>query len=106
MPTGRTEGQDHAPRLGLEEGSEVELSDAGPSFVVTPSSTPSLDVLLAAITDENLHAEIDTGPGKGQEAWRAPSTPPSAATQCGSTSRRGRAMSRTVGMAALPAALA
>jgi antitoxin MazE len=59
----------YARDLGIEEGSEVELSVAGPSLVVTPSSTPSLDALLAAITDENLHAEIDTGAGKGREAW-------------------------------------
>jgi antitoxin MazE len=59
----------YARDLGVEEGSEVELRVDGPSLVVTPSSTPSLDALLAAITAENLHAEIDSGPGKGREAW-------------------------------------
>lgn len=59
----------YARDLAIDEGSEVELSVAGPSLVVTPSTTPSLDVLLASITDENLHAAIDTGPGKGREAW-------------------------------------
>ena len=59
----------YARDLAIDEGSEVEVSVAGPSLVVTPSSTPSLNALLAAITDENLHAEIDTGPGQGREAW-------------------------------------
>jgi antitoxin MazE len=59
----------YARDLAVEEGSEVELRVDGPSLVVTPSATPSLDALLAAITEENLHAEIDTGAGVGREAW-------------------------------------
>ena len=59
----------YARDLGVDEGSELELRVDGPSLIVTPSSTPSLDSLLAAITDENLHAEIDSGPAKGREAW-------------------------------------
>ena len=59
----------YARDLAIDEGSEVEVSVAGPALVVTPSSPPSLNALLAAITDENLHAEIDTGPGQGREAW-------------------------------------
>jgi len=59
----------YARDLAVDEGSEVQLRVDGPSLVVTPSSTPSLDALLAAITDDNLHTEIDTGPGKGREVW-------------------------------------
>ncbi|MFU8889992.1 MAG: AbrB/MazE/SpoVT family DNA-binding domain-containing protein [Trueperaceae bacterium] len=59
----------YARDLSVDEGSEVELRIDGPSLVVTPSSTPSLEALLAAISDDNLHAEIDTGPGQGREAW-------------------------------------
>ena len=59
----------YARDLSVDEGSEVELRIDGPSLVVTPSSTPSLEALLAAISDENLHAEIDTGPGRDREAW-------------------------------------
>ena len=59
----------YARDLAVDEGSEVQLRVDGLSLVVTPSSTPSLDALLAAITDDNLHAEIDTGPGKGREVW-------------------------------------
>jgi antitoxin MazE len=59
----------YARDLAVDEGCEVELRIDGPSLVVTPSSTPSLDALLAAITEENLHAEVDAGPGRGREAW-------------------------------------
>ena len=59
----------YARDLSVDDGSEVELRIDGPSLVVTPSTTPSLEALLAAITGENLHAEVDTGPGQGREAW-------------------------------------
>jgi antitoxin MazE len=59
----------YARDLSVDDGSEVELRIDGPSLVVTPSTTPSLETLLAAISDENLHAEVDTGPGQGREAW-------------------------------------
>jgi antitoxin MazE len=59
----------YARDLSVDDGSEVELRVDGPSLIVTPSSTPSLDALLAGITDENLHAEVDTGPCVGREAW-------------------------------------
>jgi antitoxin MazE len=59
----------YARDLSVDDGSEVELRIDGPSLVVTPSTTPSLEVLLAAVTDENLHAEVDTGPGRGRESW-------------------------------------
>jgi antitoxin MazE len=59
----------YARDLAVDEGSEVELRVDGPSLVVTPSSTPTLDALLAAVTEENLHAEVDTGPATGRESW-------------------------------------
>ena len=33
------------------------------------SDSPSLDELLGAITEQNLHGEIDTGAAIGAEAW-------------------------------------
>ena len=59
----------YARDLAVDEGSEVELRVDGPSLVVTPSSTPCLEALLAAITDENRHEEVDTGASKGREVW-------------------------------------
>lgn len=55
----------------LENGSEVELTIEDGRLVITPlaESPFSLDDLLAGITAENLHGEVDTGPSRGGEAW-------------------------------------
>jgi len=39
--------------------------------VITPLPVPSvtLEHLLAGITEENMHEEVDTGPSVGREAW-------------------------------------
>ena len=60
---------DFAAELGLEPNSSVELSLLGKSIIVCPSSRPPfrLDDLLAGVTDDNLHGEIDTGPAVGRE---------------------------------------
>ena len=33
------------------------------------AETPSLEELLAGITEQNLHREIDYGPAVGKEVW-------------------------------------
>lgn len=55
----------------LEQGSEVDLSLVKGRLVITPVGKPSytLDSLLAAVTTENLHGEMGTGPSVGKEAW-------------------------------------
>jgi antitoxin MazE len=60
-----------AAETALESGSEVELTLDGGRLVVTPisSATYTLDDLLAQVTPDNLHAEVDTGPTTGDEAW-------------------------------------
>jgi antitoxin component of MazEF toxin-antitoxin module len=30
---------------------------------------PNLDALLAQVTEDNLHREVDTGAAMGNEAW-------------------------------------
>ena len=40
--------------------------------------TYNLEDMLARITDENLHPEVDTGPPQGNEAWSDDSIPGSA----------------------------
>ena len=59
-----------AERSRLAEGTEVEIAVEDGRLVVTPiSPTPSLDDLLARVTDENRHGEVGTGPAVGREAW-------------------------------------
>ncbi len=60
-----------AAEAGLEQQTEVEVSVIDGTLVVRPYPEPSvsLEDLLAQITDENLHEEIDTGPSVGREIW-------------------------------------
>lgn len=60
-----------ASQIGLESGSPVRLSlrNMEPVVVPSPRSRLTLDDLLAQVTEENLHAEADTGPAVGGEEW-------------------------------------
>lgn len=60
-----------ANEVGLDNGSAVALTLEEGRIVVTPATPPpfTLEDLLARVTDENRHGEIDTGPGVGNEAW-------------------------------------
>jgi antitoxin MazE len=55
----------------IEQGSTVEVSLESGKIVFFPVVEPevSLEELLAGVTAENLHSEIDTGTAVGQEAW-------------------------------------
>lgn len=55
----------------IEQGSTVEVSIESGKIIVFPVAQPevSLDDLLAKVTADNLHSEIDTGSGVGREAW-------------------------------------
>jgi len=56
--------------LQLSEGTEVEImADAG-SLVITPVSRGvALLDLVARITPDNRHSEVDSGRPRGREAW-------------------------------------
>jgi antitoxin MazE len=59
-----------AKKACLHEGTEVELTVTNGSLVVTLAGEDlSLDEMLAQITEENRHDEIDWGPAVGKEAW-------------------------------------
>jgi antitoxin MazE len=60
-----------AEEAGLEEDSAVELSLEEGKLVIVPIMAPryALDALLAQVTAENLHDEVDTGEAVGGEAW-------------------------------------
>ncbi|NWF91413.1 MAG: AbrB/MazE/SpoVT family DNA-binding domain-containing protein [Syntrophaceae bacterium] len=60
-----------AAEVGLDPNSSVEMSLRDGKLVVAPSDKPkfTLRQLLAQVTDENLHHEVDTGSAVGGEVW-------------------------------------
>ncbi len=60
-----------ATEVGLDFDTPVDLSLVDGKLVVTPAIEPALtlEYLLAQVTDDNLHREVDTGPPMGNEAW-------------------------------------
>ena len=60
-----------AAQLGLANHSSVKFSLRGTELVITPVKRPNLKLsdLLAGVTEDNLHGEIDTGATVGKEAW-------------------------------------
>lgn len=60
-----------AAETALSSGSEVDLTLEDGRLVITPAGRPryTLDELVARITPENRHPEIDTGPAVGNEVW-------------------------------------
>ena len=60
-----------AEEVGLYEDSPVELSLEEGRLIIVPVMEPRyvLEILLAQVTPENLHSEVDTGEVIGGEAW-------------------------------------
>jgi len=60
-----------ATEVGLQRETSVEVTLANGKLVITPVAKPkpTLKQLLAKVTRENLHHEIDTGPTTGNETW-------------------------------------
>jgi len=60
-----------AAEVGLQKETSVEVSLADGKLVITPVAKPSLTLkqLLAKVTKDNLHHEIDAGPAIGNETW-------------------------------------
>ncbi len=60
-----------AEQVGVYEGAEVDFEVEGERLIIHPKASPryDLEALLAAVTDENLQGEVDTGPALGREAW-------------------------------------
>jgi len=60
-----------AEEVGLMDGSAVEMRLVDGGLLVEPAwaRPPSLEELLDGVTESNLHAEVDTGPAQGSEAW-------------------------------------
>ena len=60
-----------AVEAGITEGSlvEVDLDGGGLSVRVVRTEGYSLDDLLAGVTPQNRHSEIETGRSVGREVW-------------------------------------
>ena len=60
-----------ASQIGLEPNSPVELSLRGDKLMIELVTPPelNLDDLLARVTRDNIHGEVDTGPPIGREVW-------------------------------------
>ncbi len=60
-----------ADEVGIDKESSVELRLEDGRLVVSPVTAPhpTLSELLAGVTEENLHQEVDFGPAIGNEAW-------------------------------------
>ena len=53
---------------GVREGSAIEIIPRG-DYVVLRKEAYDLAEMLAQVTDDNLHAEQNTGPIQGNEEW-------------------------------------
>lgn len=60
-----------AIEMDLRHNSPVELSLVDGKLVIAPVVEPelSLEYLLAQVTEDNLHREVDSGPAMGGEVW-------------------------------------
>jgi antitoxin MazE len=60
-----------ATKVGLQNGSPVEISLADGKLVVTHVAKPKTNLrqLLAQVTEQNLHHGVDSGAATGTEAW-------------------------------------
>ena len=69
--------KDLCRRLNIDEGTPLRIVEHEGHFEVIPmrlvpaseATSKNLEALLARVTPENIHREIDTGPAVGEEAW-------------------------------------
>ena len=57
-----------AEQWGVREGSAIEIVTRGEQVVLS-KRRHSLSEMLARVTPDNLHSEVDTGPPVGNEGW-------------------------------------
>ena len=60
-----------AKEMQIEHDTLVELSLEAGKLVIAPIRQPkmTLEQLLANVTEQNLHQEVDTGQAVGSEVW-------------------------------------
>jgi antitoxin MazE len=59
-----------ARQIKVSAGQSVELKVTADKLIVRPARRrPTLDELLAKVTPDNIHEEVNWGPPRGKEAW-------------------------------------
>ncbi len=60
-----------AAEAQLEQNTLVEVTLVDGKLLILPVTEPAmtLEQLLAGVTGENLHREVESGPAIGKEAW-------------------------------------
>jgi antitoxin MazE len=60
-----------AQQINVQQGSYIDLSTEEGKLIAKPLDEKkySLEQLLARVTEQNLHSEIDTGDAIGKEIW-------------------------------------
>ena len=59
-----------AQQIKVSEGQSVELKVTADKLIVQRARRrPTLDELLAKVTPDNIHEEVNWGPPRGKEAW-------------------------------------
>jgi antitoxin MazE len=60
-----------ADEIGLQRETSVEVSLADGKLIITPAIQPKLTLkqLLAKVTKDNLHNEVESGNAVGNEKW-------------------------------------
>jgi antitoxin MazE len=54
-------------QMGIVEGEPIKILIQDNHILI--QKTLTLNSLLAQITPENIHSEVDTGPAQGKEIW-------------------------------------
>ena len=57
-----------AEQWGISEGSRIDMVPRGDQLVMSKRAF-DLTEMLARMSPETLHGEIDTGPAQGREEW-------------------------------------
>lgn len=58
-----------AQELGLYPNAPVKITLNGTRLIIEPAPQVDLDTMLAEITPENVHGEVDFGASVGNEVW-------------------------------------
>jgi antitoxin MazE len=55
--------------FSLKDGSCVEIKDRGNEIIIKPKKKDTLSEMLDAITEQNIHEEVETNGPVGKEIW-------------------------------------